>query len=67
MSFLRWQARRPTLAEARHAASSPRRTALAVALLFGVSSLFTYAAPTETFAWDTETVQLLVRGRRWSR
>jgi uncharacterized protein YkwD len=32
--------------------SSPRRTALAIALLFGISSVFTFAAPSETFAWD---------------
>ncbi len=44
-------------------ASSPRRTALAIALLFGISSVFTFAAPSETFAWDTELVQLLVGGR----
>ena len=43
--------------------SSPRRTALAIALLFGISSVFTLAAPSETFAWDNELVQLIVRGR----
>ncbi len=32
--------------------SSPRRTALAIALLFGISSVFTLAAPSEAFAWD---------------
>ena len=36
----------------RDLASSPRRTALAIALLFGISSVFTFAAPSETFAWD---------------
>jgi uncharacterized protein YkwD len=36
-------------------AASPRRTALAIALLFGVSSVFTLAAPPDTFAWDTNT------------
>jgi uncharacterized protein YkwD len=35
--------------------TSPRRTALAVALLFGLSSLVTYAAPSGTSAWDTQT------------
>ena len=36
----------------RDLASSPRRTALAIALLFAISSVFTFAAPSETFAWD---------------
>jgi uncharacterized protein YkwD len=36
-------------------AASPRRTAIAIALLFGVSSVFTFAAPSETFAWDTNS------------
>jgi uncharacterized protein YkwD len=40
---------------ARGLAGSPRRTALAVALLFGISSVFTLAAPSETFAWDTNS------------
>jgi uncharacterized protein YkwD len=40
---------------ARDVARSPRRTALAIALLFGVSSVFTLAAPSETFAWDANS------------
>ena len=36
----------------RDLASSPRRTALAIALVFGISSVFTFAAPSDTFAWD---------------
>ena len=36
----------------RYLTSSPRRTALAIALLFGASSVFALAAPSETFAWD---------------
>jgi uncharacterized protein YkwD len=39
----------------RSLAASPRRTALAIALLFGISSVFTLAAPSETFAWDTNS------------
>ena len=39
----------------RDLASSPRRTALAVALLFGVSSVFTFAAPSATLAWDANS------------
>ena len=35
--------------------SSPKRTALAVALLFGISSVFTLAAPSDTFAWDNNS------------
>ena len=52
-----------TVPHVRDLASSPRRTALAIALLFGISSVFTFAAPSETFAWDNELVQLLVGGR----
>jgi len=37
---------------ARGLAASPRRTALAIVLLFGISSVFTFAAPSATFAWD---------------
>jgi uncharacterized protein YkwD len=33
--------------------SSSRRTALAVALLLGISSVFTFAAPSGTLAWDS--------------
>jgi uncharacterized protein YkwD len=55
MSFLdRSQARRP-IRFVRGLAASPRRTALAIALLFGASSVFTLAAPSETFAWDTNS------------
>jgi uncharacterized protein YkwD len=36
-------------------ASSPRRTALAIALLFAVSSVFTFVAPSDTFAWDPDS------------
>ncbi len=36
----------------RSLAASPRRTALAIVLLFGISSVFTFAAPSATFAWD---------------
>ena len=36
-------------------AASPRRTALAIVLLFGISSVFTFAAPSATFAWDTNS------------
>ena len=36
----------------RSAAASPRRTALAISLLFAISSVFTLAAPSATFAWD---------------
>ena len=39
----------------RDLASSPRRTALAIALLFGISSVFTFAVPSATFAWDTNS------------
>jgi len=50
----------PSLASAparflRDLAASPRRTALAIALLFGISSVFAFAAPSETFAWDTNS------------
>ena len=34
--------------------SSPRRTALAIALLFSLSSVFTFALPSGAFAWGTE-------------
>ena len=33
-------------------AGSPRRTAMAIVLLFGITSVFTLVAPAETFAWD---------------
>ena len=33
----------------------PARTALAVALLFAIASVFTFAAPSRTFAWDAES------------
>jgi uncharacterized protein YkwD len=33
----------------------PRRLALAVALLFGLTSVATFAAPARTFAWDAES------------
>ena len=46
--------RRPTRF-ARGLAASPRRTALAIVLLFGISSVFTFAAPSATFAWDTNS------------
>jgi uncharacterized protein YkwD len=46
--------RRPTRF-ARGLAASPRRTALAIALLFGISSVFAFAAPSATFAWDTNS------------
>ena len=36
-------------------AASPRRTALAIVLLFGISSVFTFAVPSATFAWDTNS------------
>jgi len=36
-------------------AASPRRTALAIVLLFGISSVFTFAAPSATFAWDANS------------
>jgi uncharacterized protein YkwD len=36
-------------------ASSPRRTALAVVFVFGVSSGFALAAPSVTFGWDTNS------------
>ena len=36
-------------------ASSPRRTALGIVLLFGLTSVFTFAAPATTFAWDAGT------------
>ena len=36
-------------------ARRPRRMALAVAVLFGLSSLFALAAPAATFAWDNES------------
>ena len=40
---------------ARRLAASPRRTALAIVLLFGISSVFTFAAPSATFAWDANS------------
>jgi len=40
---------------ARGLAASPRRTALAIVLLFGISSVFTFAVPSATFAWDTNS------------
>ena len=46
--------RRPTRF-ARGLAASPRRTALAIVLLFGASSVFTFATPSATFAWDTNS------------
>jgi uncharacterized protein YkwD len=46
------QARRNPLAIAWGSASSPRRMALAAALLFGLTSILTYAAPSPTAAWD---------------
>jgi uncharacterized protein YkwD len=46
--------RRPTRF-VRGLAASPRRTALAIVLLFGISSVFTFAAPSATFAWDTNS------------
>jgi uncharacterized protein YkwD len=46
--------RRPTRF-IRGLAASPRRTALAIVLLFGISSVFTFAAPSATFAWDTNS------------
>jgi uncharacterized protein YkwD len=53
MSFpTRSLVRRPTRF-ARDLAASPRRTALAIVLLLGISSVFTFAAPSATFAWDT--------------
>ncbi len=55
MSFpTRFLVRRPTRF-ARDLAASPRRTALAIVLLFGISSVFTFAAPSATFAWDTNS------------
>ena len=39
----------PIPSMARH----PGRMALAVALLFGLTSVFTFAAPAQTFAWDS--------------
>jgi uncharacterized protein YkwD len=55
MSFpTRSLVRRPTRF-ARDLAASPRRTALAIVLLFGISSVFTFAAPSATFAWDTNS------------
>jgi uncharacterized protein YkwD len=36
-------------------AASPRRTALAIALLFGITSVFAFAVPSATFAWDTNS------------
>jgi uncharacterized protein YkwD len=36
-------------------AAAPRRTALAIALLFAASSVFTLVAPSETFAWDANS------------
>ena len=39
----------------RSLAASPRRTALAIVLLFGISSVFTFAVPSATFAWDTNS------------
>ncbi len=35
--------------------SAPRRLAVAVALLFGLTSVVAYANPTHTFAWDAES------------
>jgi uncharacterized protein YkwD len=35
--------------------SSPRRMAMAVVFVFGVSSIFALAAPSTTFGWDTGT------------
>ena len=46
--------RRPTRF-ARGLAASPRRTALAIVLLFGISSVFTFAVPSATFAWDANS------------
>ncbi len=55
MTFLdRSLVRRPT-GSIRGPAGSPRRTALAIALLFGISSVFTFAAPSETFAWGANS------------
>ena len=44
--------RRPVRALAVRLGSSPRRTAVAIAVLFGLSSVFTFAAPSGAFAWD---------------
>ena len=55
MSFPdRFLVRRPARL-ARSLGSSPRRTALTIALLFGISSVFAFAAPSATFAWDTNS------------
>ena len=52
MTFpVRFLARRPARSF-RDLTTSPRRTALAIVLLFGVSSVFTLVAPSDTFAWD---------------
>ena len=40
---------------ARGLAASPRRTALAIVFLFGISSVFTFAVPSATLAWDTNS------------
>ncbi|OGO54851.1 MAG: hypothetical protein A2Z32_10515 [Chloroflexi bacterium RBG_16_69_14] len=42
-------------ASTRSSASRSRRTALAVGLLFGLTSVVTLAAPASTLAWDSET------------
>jgi uncharacterized protein YkwD len=39
----------------REAASSPRRMAMAVIFVFGVSSVFALAAPSATYGWDTNS------------
>ncbi len=39
----------------RGVAASPARTALAIALLFGVSSIFAFAVPSGTLAWSSGT------------
>jgi uncharacterized protein YkwD len=53
-SLDRFLVRRPTRF-VRGLAASPRRTALAIVLLFGISSVFTFAAPSDTFAWDANS------------
>ena len=45
--------RRSLRMDLRGIASSPRRTALAIALLFGLTSVFTFAVPASTLAWDS--------------
>src|SRR3954453_12521167 len=43
---------RTSVAAAHRTTSSPRRLAVAVAALFAVTSIFAFATPARTFAWD---------------